>query len=1186
MKSTSGTVVTLTSTSRSVIIGLLWAALTLTHLAQAGQQRYWTGDGVGPLWSDPLNWIPRSPPESGDDLVIEKSGEFTPTSMVNDLVGLSIHSMSFEGLSVFTTDWYLDGNDLSLTGNITFIGFYSQDVRFNCGVTLGQSVDVVLSPGDPSAVSTFRLNGALNLNSHNLDLVSRQHGIFRISSTITGQGNIRVVNQDTSDVALAVFGGASPNTFSGALIGSSAPGAQTCRLSFDKPGGDVVTDQLSIGPGGEVILQRADQIGDDAVVSVSGGGRLLLNGHSETLGTLLLTNDQADAASTLVNASGTTLTLHGDLHSWDNNSAVVPTITGTLNLPTGLHLFDIESPSQYSGLNLQAQITGVGGFTKLGNAALVLTSSNNFSGSVAVSEGIVDVYDAHALGSTARGLTLFDGSLTLRNVIISDKTLFVRGTHTVTPNSAGSLLTCYGVGGWLGRIELDTNLVVYSTDLCFIGGPIVGLGGMEFLGSRNQLVDAAIQPNPFTYTGTTRALCELLVVSANNPFHGPVVVGGTGILTGPSVEMRWANSVNNGLPDLTLQTNGFANLNGRNDTWSRVTFNGGHISTGAGRVAIADIIVHPTNMTAIIDGNLLLSSSPTTKFDIGDGSVDSDLLVNAVILDGANVIGIEKAGDGKMDLVQANTYRGATFVGAGTLGLLNNNSLGATSQGTTVASGATVAFGVQVDTVLEPFTIAGAGVGGTNGALVTVGDVWINTNIVLSGPAAIRTQGINSEIQVNNVGGTGPLTKLGSGRLVLRGNANNTYSGDTRVTEGVLDLAKPTGTASVPGHLIIGTTASGFLVPSARVEHRASFTIVGSVTVNAGGLWNLNGAAEGFSVPDLQGHPPLTLNNGGSVQTGTGIFFLPVGGDIVVNPGLFGSSIISGQIGLDPGSHHLIVSRGSFSTFGGPDCDLTAAISETSIVAEIDKDGDGTLRLAGINTFHGPTIVTAGTVIVDGSQPQSSARVFGGRLQGSGTVGQIELLGPSAIVAPGTGPGILTCSDFNIGAVNRGILQIDLNGTSPGAFDQINARGTVKLTGITLSASLNYASATNDQFLIINNDGADPVVDTFAGLPQNAHFYIGGQQFTVSYTGGSGNDVVLTRIPTPPRPVLTIEKLQPASVRLLWPTNATGFVLQANTNLSTTHWSDPLLPSSILGTNNAALDLTTNNQRFYRLVHP
>lgn len=929
---------------------------------EAAQQRYWTGDGDGTHWSDGLNWIPRSAPQSGDDLVLEKPGEFTSTSMVNDLVGLTIHLMSFSGLSVFTTDWSLDGNDLILTGDISSTFVYDQDITFNCGLILGQSMAIHADGFD--VTSTFRLNGGLDLNGHDLEFVGDVHGILRVSSGITGQGNIRVVNGDPSNIALAVFGGLDPNTFTGTLSAEALPGAQTCQLSFDKTGGSVVNDQLAIGPGGEVTLQRSEQVGDNAVVSISGGGRLQLNGHSETLGTLLLTNDLADVASTSVDASGATLTLQGDLVSWVNNPSVLPTILGTLNLSDGIHSFDVLSPTEYSGLSLQAQIVGAGGFVKVGNAALSLTASNNFDGSVAISEGIVDAYDAHALGSTVGGLTLFNGSLTLRNVIIANKTLFVRGTHLVTPNSAGSLVSCIGVGGWLGRIELNTNLVVYSTDLCVSGGPIVGPGGLEFLGSRNQLLDASILPNPYTYTGTTFALCELLLVGANNPFHGPVVVGGTGILTGPSVEMRWVNSVNNGLPELTLYTNGFANLNGRNDTWSRVTFNGGHLSTGTGSVSIADIIVNPTNVTALIDGNLHLGSIPTTRFQIGDGSANPDLAVNAVVSDGLNVIGVEKAGDGEMDFFQANTYRGATLVGAGTLGLLNNNSLGATSQGTTVASGATVAFGVQVDTVLESFTIAGAGVGGTNGALVTVGDVWINTNIVLSGPTAIRTQGTNSEIQVNNVSGTGPLTKLGSGRLVLRGNADNTYSGDTLVTEGVLDLAKPVGIASVPGHLIIGTTTTGATVPSARVEDRAGFTIVGSVTVNRGGLWDVNGQAEGFSIPALQGRPPLTLNDGGDVQTGTGIIYLPVGGDVVVNPGVISAnSFISGNIGLDPGPHHFIVGSG-ISFFGSLELDVSATISQTSTAADLIKDGSGRMRLGGNNSFTGAVTVNAGSLIL------------------------------------------------------------------------------------------------------------------------------------------------------------------------------------------------------------------------------
>jgi len=99
---------------------------------------------------------------------------------------------------------------------------------------------------------------------------------------------------------------------------------------------------------------------------------------------------------------------------------------------------------------------------------------------------------------------------------------------------------------------------------------------------------------------------------------------------------------------------------------------------------------------------------------------------------------------------------------------------------------------------------------------------------------------------------------------------------------------------------------------------------------------------------------------------------------------------------------------------------------------------------------------------------------------------------------------------------DRGTLQIELNGTTAGSgYDQLNVHGTVNLAGITLNASLNYSSSVGDQFIIINNDGSDAVTGTFIGLAQNAGLSIGAKSFLISYTGGSGNDVVLTRTVTP-----------------------------------------------------------------------
>src|SRR6185295_7986239 len=105
------------------------------------------------------------------------------------------------------------------------------------------------------------------------------------------------------------------------------------------------------------------------------------------------------------------------------------------------------------------------------------------------------------------------------------------------------------------------------------------------------------------------------------------------------------------------------------------------------------------------------------------------------------------------------------------------------------------------------------------------------------------------------------------------------------------------------------------------------------------------------------------------------------------NPGpqRIDNSSIAGRIGLDAGPHRISVARGNLSLLGGPECNLTAAISETGGAADLEKDGGGTLRLAGTNTHRGATLVTGGTLQVDGVQSQSAVRVFdGGRLQSIG----------------------------------------------------------------------------------------------------------------------------------------------------------------------------------------------------------
>src|SRR4029453_17016115 len=63
------------------------------------------------------------------------------------------------------------------------------------------------------------------------------------------------------------------------------------------------------------------------------------------------------------------------------------------------------------------------------------------------------------------------------------------------------------------------------------------------------------------------------------------------------------------------------------------------------------------------------------------------------------------------------------------------------------------------------------------------------------------------------------------------------------------------------------------------------------------------------------------------------------------------------------------------------------------------------------------------------------------------------------------------------------------------------------------SPSSVYDPAVGTKFLIIFNDGADAIVGTFKGLPEGSSLTTnGGKAFRISYHGGDGNDVVLTRI--------------------------------------------------------------------------
>ncbi|HEV7364629.1 MAG TPA: autotransporter-associated beta strand repeat-containing protein, partial [Gemmatimonadales bacterium] len=194
---------------------------------------------------------------------------------------------------------------------------------------------------------------------------------------------------------------------------------------------------------------------------------------------------------------------------------------------------------------------------------------------------------------------------------------------------------------------------------------------------------------------------------------------------------------------------------------------------------------------------------------------------------------------------------------------------------------------------------------------------------------------------------------------------------------------------------------------------------------------------------------------------------------------------------------------------GAGNTTVSGVIGTTS--GTLTKDGTGTLTLSAANTYTGSTTASAGTLLVNGSQGSSAVSLNGGTLGGTGTVGAITSTALGGTVSPGQGPGILNSGNLNWSTGGPSFV-VELNGTTAGTgYDRLNVIGTVNLGGATLTALVGFATTNGMTFTVITNDGADAVTGTFTGLPEGSTLVLGGLGFKISYVGGTGNDVVLTR---------------------------------------------------------------------------
>jgi hypothetical protein len=179
----------------------------------------------------------------------------------------------------------------------------------------------------------------------------------------------------------------------------------------------------------------------------------------------------------------------------------------------------------------------------------------------------------------------------------------------------------------------------------------------------------------------------------------------------------------------------------------------------------------------------------------------------------------------------------------------------------------------------------------------------------------------------------------------------------------------------------------------------------------------------------------------------------------------------------------------------------------------------GNCELNGGEGFSGSIIIDRGRMTLDADIPDSDVVVNGGvfapqsgvirKLTGN-TDGIVDLTYYNQF------PTLLKTTNLFLSA-NSSLLTKVMKFKGVVYNSQLNVVGNVTIDNSYLEvdeSSINgWYVPPNVPLTIINNDGTDPVVGTFSGLPEGSTINRRrGTKFRISYVGGTGNDVTLTRV--------------------------------------------------------------------------
>jgi autotransporter-associated beta strand protein/T5SS/PEP-CTERM-associated repeat protein len=1010
-------------------------------------------------------------------------------------------STTFSGAFAGAGSLELDnGATLTLTGtsNGRNIGTIGGDLTLcNCssgGLTIdggaltvnGSSMGVTVFGGTLSVINGGTLQIGPSSGFNNADLLVASNML------ISGAGSSVTVDGFTG---IGVFGPGMLTIGNGGVLNSQG-GAEidsffgVARATVTGPGStwNVGGEGLEVGGGSTGGIGRLT-ISDGAVVNstlvtigdaANGSSRLTVSGAGSVLNAGALSVGDTDCGcgplvGTLTVADGGAV-----------NSLATRIVAGsTLNLGTGGLAGSITTPFIFNRgeivanftdtLTLDADIFGSGSLSKAGAGTLILTGDSPYTGGTTVNAGTLRVDGSLGTGAvtvanaaTLTGAGRIGGAVTVQNGgILAGATGSTLSMDSLMLNASSN--TNVSIGRPSATLfDVSNNLTIAGTlNITNAGG--YGSGVYHLFEYGGTLTDNGLtigtQPPGFTTSiNTTTAQQVNLTVFAD-----------------PTATQFWqGNSVPVGGPG----TWNAANINWLNADGGAVTNWGGmqgifHGTPGTVTVEGAQAF---TSLEFVVDGYNLVAGAggaltPTGMAQLWAEGTRTTATI-ATPITGAG--GIIKIGAGTIVLSGVNSYSGGTVIQAGTLAVSADNNLG-DSSGVLAFDGGTLRYLAGFASNRAVTLDAGGGTFDTNG-----------NNATLTGA----------------IGGSGRLRKTGAGTLTLAGGSN--YSGPTAVEAGTLQAGAVNAFSSSSAFTVAaGATLAlnNFNQTIGSLAGAAGSSVtLGTATLTAGGdnaSTTFAGVISGDGSLTKVGTGTLTLSGANTYTGGTtlaagrlrlennqalGTGALTTLGSVVD----YASGIsIANAIVLNSNTTQLSVTSGSATEAG--------VISELGGARPLEKIGAGTLVLTAANTYSGPTTVSAGALVVNGSIANSAVTVNAGALlAGTGTVGATTIAS-GATFAPGSGtPGSSMTVSGNLAFQSGALYLVQVN---PSSASRANATGSATLAG-TVAAALAPGSYVTRSYTILSAAGGLNGT-TFNALTSNLP---AGFRASLSYTA---NDVIL-----------------------------------------------------------------------------